>query len=510
MSTKPERYEREKNELKQEAEPVLRRWKRVLDRKAINDIKDHYKEVKCKPKDPEESKSRLQKCRTWAEKPRLLQRIGLILYGTPNNSIKGNGNNEQELLDAEKQFSLYPEDKRKNITKMAQRLEKYALRGSENRLEFSQKLISIKRIKNGGKVTYHPLLILRYHTQNPKAGGKKELVEKFVDQKGRVYGNFDDFLKNNKLPKCVICYLDESGELIVDESIALKRKWRRRALLAIDGAVTVAAVGAGIVGAVVTAPAVVLTGGAVAAGTGAYFVARNTKQIIDKGTHGQSVNPLTNWENAFLWGGTALGVLGGVASAVGTLAATKVISGNLALKAAKAQLGRAVLNIFGKEEAIASSAAAEVAAEIALFGARAVIYGGMFELSSTPNELLSAKEWLSHDAPYEEERIKLRAHLKPVATMMFFFHNVIVPLETMEHLLLIFFTRNPDKEAVDEHVMLEVMEEFYVYIRELDMILHPGNPQYDDNERPLIDLTKKKALVGRLKEEVERIRAEGG
>lgn len=138
-------------------------------------------------------------------------------------------------------------------------------------------------------------------------------AERYVDNTGRRYDDFEDWRTNNKLPPGTQVY-PENGHLTAGEDgkVALKQDntpqtvdtFGERLTSVIDTAALVGGIVAGgvlIVGTGGLATPVVAAAGAVAVGAGAWGAYRSGSELVDRGEHGQSLNPITDSEARGLW-----------------------------------------------------------------------------------------------------------------------------------------------------------------------------------------------------------------
>lgn len=139
-------------------------------------------------------------------------------------------------------------------------------------------------------------------------------AERYVDNTGRRYDDFADWKTNNVLPPGTQVY-PEDGHLTAeaDGRVALGQgntpktvdSFGEHFTSALDTAALVGGIVAGGVLIVGTGglatPAVVAGAGAVAAGAGAWGAYRSGSALVDRGEHGQSLNPVTDGEARGLW-----------------------------------------------------------------------------------------------------------------------------------------------------------------------------------------------------------------
>jgi Domain of unknown function (DUF4781)/DNA/RNA non-specific endonuclease len=147
--------------------------------------------------------------------------------------------------------------------------------------------------------------------------------ERFVDNIGRSYENFDDWRQNNQLPPGSMTYA-AGGHLTArpDGNVALEHgntpktvdTFGEHLSQFVDKAALVGGIVAGgvlIVGTGGLATPVVIGAGAVAVGAGAWGAYRSGSELADRADHGQSINPFTDETARGLWlnvGASALAV----------------------------------------------------------------------------------------------------------------------------------------------------------------------------------------------------------
>lgn len=139
-------------------------------------------------------------------------------------------------------------------------------------------------------------------------------TERYVDNTGRRYDDFEDWRTNNKLPPGTQVY-PEGGHLTADADgkVALGQgntpetvdTFGEHVAGVVDKAALVGGIVAGGVLIVGTGglatPAVVAGASAVAVGAGAWGAYRSGSELVDRGQHGQSLNPVTDAEARGLW-----------------------------------------------------------------------------------------------------------------------------------------------------------------------------------------------------------------
>lgn len=148
-------------------------------------------------------------------------------------------------------------------------------------------------------------------------------TERFVDNTGRRYENFQDWRENNALPPGHMVYA-EDGHLTAgaDGQVRLGEgntpdtvdSFGEHLTSALDTAALVGGVIAGgvlIIGSGGLATPIVVGAGAVAVGAGAWGAYRSGGELLDRSQHGQTLNPITDGEARSLWlqlGANALSV----------------------------------------------------------------------------------------------------------------------------------------------------------------------------------------------------------
>jgi hypothetical protein len=138
-------------------------------------------------------------------------------------------------------------------------------------------------------------------------------TERYVDNTGRRYDDFEDWRTNNALPPGTQVY-PEGGHLRAGEDgrVALGQgntpktvdTFGEHLTAFVDKAALVGGIVAGgvlIVGTGGLAAPVVAAAGAVAVGAGAWGAYRSGSELVDRGQHGQSLNPVTDAEARGLW-----------------------------------------------------------------------------------------------------------------------------------------------------------------------------------------------------------------
>jgi hypothetical protein len=138
-------------------------------------------------------------------------------------------------------------------------------------------------------------------------------TERFVDNTGRRYENFQDWREHNKLPPGHMTY-PEDGQLSADVNGAMRLgegstpetvdTFGEHVTSVLDTAALVGGIVAGgvlIVGSGGLATPIVVGAGAVAVGASAWGAYRSGSELADRSQHGQSINPLEDGEARNLW-----------------------------------------------------------------------------------------------------------------------------------------------------------------------------------------------------------------
>jgi hypothetical protein len=147
--------------------------------------------------------------------------------------------------------------------------------------------------------------------------------ERFVDNIGRAYGNFDDWRENNQLPPGSMTY-PSGGHMTArpDGTVALEHSNTPKTVdsfgehfsQVVDKVALVGGIVAGgvlIVGTGGLATPIVIGAGAVAVGAGAWGAYRSGSELVDRAGHGQSIDPFSDETARGLWlnvGASALSI----------------------------------------------------------------------------------------------------------------------------------------------------------------------------------------------------------
>ncbi|XP_072931966.1 uncharacterized protein [Epargyreus clarus] len=173
----------------------------------------------------------------------------------------------------------------------------------------------------------------------------------YVDEYARVYHDWDSYLTNNTLPKCVII-VPENGEyegtiIEGDKAFAVKLTvaptptlgLKARVLSSVDTASTLASIGAvGVLGVAMftpIGPAVLLGATVATVTTGIYGLVRSSLHLHDRKVHEQSISP-ADAEARGSWLNIAASSVGLAAGAASNLLARSAAAGTNMTKAGQA------------------------------------------------------------------------------------------------------------------------------------------------------------------------------
>jgi Domain of unknown function (DUF4781) len=138
---------------------------------------------------------------------------------------------------------------------------------------------------------------------------------KFIDNVARVYKDFQDWKENNVLPPGKVCYPME-GHLQRNSKGYVQTRCKSTPFGSNQSKVMKTAdISTGVMGIVGAIGTVFFTGGIalpfVVAGVGSalYTTTRSVYHLVDRGSHGQSLNPFENHENFSLWLGIGANVI---------------------------------------------------------------------------------------------------------------------------------------------------------------------------------------------------------
>jgi hypothetical protein len=169
----------------------------------------------------------------------------------------------------------------------------------------------------------------------------------YVDGSRRVYKGWVDYMKNNKLPKCFMCYprngiyraTDSKVDVEFGESPACSLS--EKALDAVDITLTLVVTALGITALVVPVSAPVAIAAIVGGvASGVFALSRNTKTLVDRHRHGQTLG-FNSGEARASWIGVAGSTVGISLSSV-SLVASRIVQGT---RLAGLKIGVASLSI---------------------------------------------------------------------------------------------------------------------------------------------------------------------
>lgn len=190
----------------------------------------------------------------------------------------------------------------------------------------------------------------------------------FIDSCPRVYNGWQDYLDNNKLPDCVMCYprngiyTENFRSVQLDFGISPAGKIGKKVVQGFDIAgIVVGMAATGVTVATMFVPiAWPITATAVAAtlSTGMYTAGRSIHTLVDRDVHKQSIG-LDNAESRNCWlgiGGSVIGIAsGGAVAATAKMAQageTVALAGQIALKSVT--VSSCVVNALGVANGLAN------------------------------------------------------------------------------------------------------------------------------------------------------------
>ncbi|XP_064536320.1 uncharacterized protein LOC135426916 [Drosophila montana] len=191
----------------------------------------------------------------------------------------------------------------------------------------------------------HPVIRTR-KCMRPDGGNSEGCCMIFIDEQGRVYANWHNYVRNNALPggtmiapsQGVYTFSNDEVQLMVQASPA---SWLKQKLLKVsDKLVTIGGIVATVpVAATLALPVagpILMAATVVGVSTAAYSTVRSASRLIDRRWHGQSTS-LADSEARSSWLGIAGGVAGlgatGANTAIKTIARGRSgIAANLAVK----------------------------------------------------------------------------------------------------------------------------------------------------------------------------------
>ncbi|XP_053689782.1 uncharacterized protein LOC128738567 [Sabethes cyaneus] len=231
------------------------------------------------------------------DEPQLLQ--GTSLQNTLGYALSLTMRDPNEWTDEDlqlkymEQLCFYDEESRKTIDRLVQQM----YNGIHPNVTCRLTILPIELFMDG-KLYEVPLF--RYHFQQ-----STDTEPKFIDSIGRVYQNFEDFLKNNKYPSAEMMYPKE-GKLVptnlknVVYDIGKTPAWKNYYFKALD-------IATGIIGIAGATGAIFLSGGmaipfiAASVGSGIYATGRSIDVLRDKSAHQESLNPFCDSEARTAW-----------------------------------------------------------------------------------------------------------------------------------------------------------------------------------------------------------------
>jgi hypothetical protein len=200
-------------------------------------------------------------------------------------------------------------------------------------------------IKIPGGQLVAPVFRVAAEIENDVGDAENDIL--YVDASRRVYKGWIDYIKNNKLPKCFMCYprngiyteTDSKVEVKFGESPACKLS--EKVLDAVDITLTLVVTVLGITALVVPVSAPVAIAAVVGGVTsGVFALSRNTKTLVDRHRHGQTLG-FNSGEARASWMGVASSTVGISLSSV-SLVASRIVHGT---RLAGLKIGVASLSI---------------------------------------------------------------------------------------------------------------------------------------------------------------------
>uniref|UniRef100_A0A1Q3FIZ6 Putative conserved plasma membrane protein n=1 Tax=Culex tarsalis TaxID=7177 RepID=A0A1Q3FIZ6_CULTA len=231
------------------------------------------------------------------DEPQLLQGISLentLGYALSLTMKDPNQWTDEELqLEYMEQLCFYDEESKKVIDKLVQQM--YS--GIHASVPCRLTILPIELYAEG-KLYEVPLFRFQFQQST-------ETAPKYIDSIGRVYQDFEDFLKNNKYPSAEMMYPKE-GKLVptnlknVVYDIGKTPAWKNYYFKALD-------IATGIIGIAGATGAIFLSGGiatpfiAASVGSAIYATGRSIDVLRDKSAHQESLNPLCDSESRTAW-----------------------------------------------------------------------------------------------------------------------------------------------------------------------------------------------------------------
>ncbi|XP_062561992.1 uncharacterized protein LOC134225714 [Armigeres subalbatus] len=231
------------------------------------------------------------------DEPQLLQGASLentLGYALSLTMKDPNQWTDEELqLEYMEQLCFYDEESYKTIDKLVQQMYNGIHRNVTCRL-------TILPIELYSEEKLYEVPLFRYQFQQAT-----DTEPKFIDSIGRVYQDFNDFLKNNKYPSAEMMYpkegrLEATNLKNVVYDICKTPAWKNYYFKALD-------IATGIIGIAGATGAIFLSGGmaapfiAASVGSAIYATGRSIDVLRDKSAHQESLNPLSDSESRTAW-----------------------------------------------------------------------------------------------------------------------------------------------------------------------------------------------------------------
>jgi len=211
----------------------------------------------------------------------LKREIGFAWFGCP----------EEEPCELN-EFTGYTDKKPKEINKIFDIIKK-SLKNHTNPKNICASFLHVLGKTEHGHITAPVIRILYSDSIS------RENINLFIDSSGRVYKGWEDYLENNTLMECVLCYPRNgvysavNGAVNVGFRISPAGRTGAKFLQGLDIGGKVLNVGAaGVLTAAMVAPValpLVQGAAAVSAVTGTYAVGRNIQTLVDRDQHQQSI-----------------------------------------------------------------------------------------------------------------------------------------------------------------------------------------------------------------------------
>ncbi|XP_069674748.1 uncharacterized protein [Periplaneta americana] len=297
----------------------------------------------------------LGKCGLLKYKPsdynNLKRKIGYAIFGTPT----------EEPNEISNDFTGYPKKQLNHINAVFDLIK-------EQKKKHNDKLnIWVSFLFVSGKVGNDHIRIPLIRMPESDSMFKRDCFI-FIDSCPRVYKRWQDYLDNNRLPDCVMCYprngiySESFGSLQLDFGISPAGKIGMKVVQGFDIAGTIvgmAAAGVGIAALFVPiAWPIAATALAATVSSGGYAAGRSIHTLVDRGTHKQSIG-LDNAESRNCWlgiGGSVIGIAsGGAVAAAAKMAQageTVALAGQIAMKSVTAT--SCIVNALGVANGLAN------------------------------------------------------------------------------------------------------------------------------------------------------------